>query len=483
VEYLGNKWWFCPEIHFSSNAAKCDGEIEPVTIGSVSYSVCVSNSRKKREPRYGAFYSESTCSSSCNSKADCVPTYRHLSLLDPYSMSSSYKDVEIGCVDDPTNTSCTDALCLEKFDLDEMPYREVIWTNDDKEISTVSSGVLSSDTPRPRIDVAGGLSANGDQEARALSSIKEMSEISFANMLKEGSYDVSINTIENEIPSKSSIGKVGNSLLWNLKPNSFAIGDGKEYKFYALFNVSTIFIPDTPFLANLDGVVMQKMDRSVVLKTEFGYKIIYRQKNISSQFVDDNGTSSWTSTPSISSESFETFNGTDFLTFDENSAAENFSSHPFSLDKAYETFSLYTSLSEIVDTQGVRFIDQISSGNGTLFTRLYSGVEIPEKASFYNSVTIYGVYSDVDLSYKELLDMTTKDTTNKNAIYSTLFKMPSGAVLPDGAYNNSKVNMYIGGEPSKMNVIVNFSPDNKEEGKKTFIYMLLYDTNSSEGGI
>lgn len=485
LKYIGNEWWFCPEIHFVANAANCSGTIEAVSIGSQVYSVCVTEARQKQEPKYGAFYSQSACEAACRSREECVPTYKHLSNIDPYNLPESLRDIEIGCVDEPSNTSCTDALCLEKFSEDAMPYLEKSWTNDDEVKITVSSGIPSQDTVRPRIDIQGGLSANGDEQLRKESSIREMSEISYMNMLQNETYDLSKYSVSTNIPMRSSYdilsdGAGSGALLWNLKPNSHDVGDGNTYYFYSVFDVSSSFTPNAPSLAD-NGTINPRLDRTVLIKTAFGYKIIRRAQNVAIQLTSSEGFLQWYDTPTTIVDNYETFNGIGFSSYDVNSLAEYFSSYQFTGVNNYETFNLYSSLESLIQTPGVLFKDQTSQGNGRFFTRVYDGIPSEAFSSYFNGIVVYGVYSKDKLTYKELADMTLNIAGSKYAVYSTKNKLNKGSISSDGIYNTKKVQMFISGNPNNMNVNIDFTPSSKEEGKRTFIYMLLFDENSTQG--
>lgn len=496
LKYIGNKWWFCPEINIISNAAKCSGVIKQVVIGSQTYNVCVTESFQKREPVYGAFYSQMECEASCKLTEDCVPTYKHLSNLDPYNLDSSLKDIEIGCVDNPANTSCSKELCTQMFIEDSMPLTEKTWTNDDKIKVTVSSGIAVEGQKRPRIDVEGGLSANGDEEARSLTSIKEMSEISYGNMLDAETYDISKYIVDTNIPFRNSYETVDNagsySLLWNLRPNSFDVDDGSKYYFYSVIDIESIFKPfygsyttSTGIQSATTDVNIRVLDKTFLLKTETGYKIIKKIQNHAGRFLfKDTNTSyyQWTEMTAHKKDNFETYNGVEFQSYDVNTPALHFKHQELLSDNKWETSLLFSSIEEMSTTPGVLFKTQQSIGQGASFSRIYDAALSEDKASKLKGFTVYGIYSKKQLSYKELINLISKSPnatslkTNKYAIYSTKVAL-NKLIINDGSYDTTKVKMYVSGTPDKMSVNVDFSPDGNEEGKKTFIYMLLFDKN------
>jgi len=493
IKYVSNEWWLCPAIHIKASATDCKGEIQQLTIGSTVYPVCVTSEGQRREPTYGAFFSQGSCEASCMKTAECVPTYRHLVGLDVYNISSDYSDIEIGCTSAPSNTSCTTELCKQKFIEDSMPYLEKSWTSDDNVKITVSSGIPSATEPRPRINIEGGLSANGDASEREKVNIQEMSEIAYTEMLQNDSYDISNYLVKDNIPSKSSNSILTNSsgelaMYWNLKANSHDYRDGNTYKLYAVFDVSSAFTPNTPAFANVDGAIPLRLDRTFIIKTPLGYKIIKRKLNVAVLTEQQVGTgaeatttSQWVETNELMMERYETFNGDNFVTFDENSQADSFKEMEFDGIKNYETFLMFNSLKDLVDIPGVLFINQTIQGSGTFFTRVYSGEKDLQKSSYFNSVIAYGTYSNTGLTYKELIEQTVESEKSDHAFYSSIKSLPEGPIVSDGQYNLSKVKMYVTGSLGNMGVNVDFSPNSREEGKKTFIYMLLYDENATQG--
>jgi len=492
LKYTDNKWYFCPEIHFNNNAADCDGEIKLLTIGATTYNVCVTDSRKKIEPMYGAFYQESTCNSACVIKRDCVPTYKHLANIDVFNLPESLKDIDIDCTGEASNTSCTKQKCIDLFIEDTMPYTEKSWTNDDEVKLTVSSGIPSSEHVRPRIDVEGGLSANGDENARKATSIREMSEISYHNMIEAGNYDISTYSISENIPKKYSHeiinGISGKALVWNLKPSSRDVISGQQYYFYSIIEIGSSFMPNTPYNNNENGQSDMRLDKTYLLKTTTGYKIIRKKLN-SAIYLDYNQTDfdavihtgkSWVDTPTDEVDTIGVFNGVGFSLYDPNTTAEHFDVKEFSLLKNYESFLIYENPESVVSTPGVLFMSQNTEGQNGDFIRVYGGTKDLLYASSLSSITVYGLYSSSQLSYQEVMDQTINLQDNSNAVFSTKFKLPAGAVVSDGEFNNPKVQMYINGEMQNMSVNVDFTPNVNEEGKKTFIYMLLFDETAGE---
>ena len=496
LEYIDNRFWFCSSTHFIENATECDGELKTVLIGSTTYNVCVTDAAKQREPIYGAYYSENQCKTRCKINAECIPTYRHLTSFDPLNLPSELRDIEIGCVDNPTNTSCTKEVCKQLFIDDTMPLVEKSWTSDDNIKVTVANSVQQSGLVRPRIDIEGGLSANNDVEQRKLTSLREMSEVSFANMIETNTYNISANAIKESIPKKYAYEKIDNddgySISWKLKPNSFDIDDGMVNYLYTIIEVDTQYRPMYGNYETKDGIQsgltdsnIMLLDKVYILKTSTDFKIIKRINNYQGKFKNITctpqtveGTTSnvctsnykWGPIDAYTNSISKTFLYDDYVDYDLNSKAEYFQSLKFMSDKKYEKFNIFNSTKQIGSIPGVLFKSQQSTNRGSSFQRVYEGSENILEQSIISNLKIYGIYSKSQLTYTEILNL----LNSSNAYYSTLIKYPQ-IIMNDGSYLNKKVKLYIAGKPENMSVNIDFSPNSKEEGKKTFIFMLLYE--------
>ena len=487
LTYKDDKFWFCPPEHFKQNIEDCDGTLQPVQAGATTYNVCITAAGKRREPTYGAYYSQGSCEDVCSVNAKCVPTYKHLTNINPLSLPDSLKDIEIDCVDSITNTSCTKAICETLFREDSMPLLEKTWTNDDNVKVTVANGAPIPNMVRARVDVAGGLSANGSAADRQKVSLKEMAELSYMNMVETETYNVSNQAIQEAIITRNAYAKVDSgadgkySVFWKLKPNSFNVDDNKDYYLYSLMEVDTQFRPMYGVYNTNNGVQSGETDHGIliedktyVLKTNAGYKIIKKTLNSSGQFVSSipsvhPAVYSWGPIDAYKEDNYLTMVGTQFLAYSTSDEADYFSSLKFSSDKKWENNMLFESIGDIASLPGVQFKSQISSKVGASFTRVYNGASNTLESSNISNITVYGFYSATKLSYAEVLSFARPE----NVIYSSHRKQPE-EIIPDGQYNTPKVNFFVSGQPAKMSVNADFTPSSAEEGKKTFIFMLLY---------
>ncbi len=499
LQYADNKFWFCPATHFTEDATTCKGEVKTIILGSSTYKVCVTKEAQEREPIYGAYYTQQDCSSKCKVYADCQPTYKHINAFDPLNLPTDISDIDFGCINSPTNTSCNKDLCEKLFTDDDMPLVERSWINDDSIKITVANGIQQPGAIRPRIDFTRGVSANGDTTARQEINLGEMVEVSYANMMELDNFNVSSKTVKESIPFRNAYSETPNGMSkiihWLLKPNSYDIDDSKTYYFYNVYEVDGVYRPMYGTFETADGIQSGKTDpniriqeRTYLLKTQNGFKPIKRTNFMAGKFkhsdckdvVDVNGYTSqqctysynWGPIDAYKKDENKTYNTASglYLAYDMDSLAEHFANKQLTSDNKYESFHSFDSIEEIAGTEGVLFVKQESQSNGASFSRVYKGEEnILEKEIFAN-INAYGIYSSTQLTYNELLERISNDTM----FYSTSAQLPK-EILADSYFDNGKVKFYVSGKPSKLSVNADFLPNSQEEGKRTFIYMLLFE--------
>lgn len=500
IEYVDTKLWFCSASHFVENAEDCHGELKSVAIGSTIYKVCVTQEGKEREPQYGAFWTEGSCQSNCKLKQECIPTYKHLSNYDLLNLPPELKDVELGCVNTPTNTSCTKELCEELFLEDRLPITEKTWTNDDSLKYTIENGVQNKQLVRPRIDIAAGLSANGNEEERNKVSLREMSEISYNSMISNNTYNISKTRIKEFSETKQAHYKNKNpdgslGIDWLLKANSFDYDTNEKQFLYTILEIDTRYNPiegiyNTSFgtQSGLSDLNIEIIDRIYAIKTPTGFKIFKRinhnkgkfKRTICSEEKDKelnttkticNDSYEWIDIPSYKEELNETFINGEYVAYDYNSQAPSFINDIFNSNKIINKYSIFSNAEEVGSIPGLLFKSQAAKTNGTSFTRVYTGgEEYKLGSSVIHSIQAFGLYSKKKLSYSEIF----KKLKASEPFYSTTAKTAT-SIPKDSQYLSNKVNFYVMGSPNKMSTNIEFTPSSIEEGKRTFIYMLLFD--------
>ncbi len=488
INYVDNKYWFCPATQFVTSKSACPGTLKIIGIGSQTYSVCVTQSGLAREPKYGAYYTQSSCSDKCFISAKCVPTYRQINNLSTVTNNDSYSDVVVGCTKAPFNTSCTKALCMKLFQEDTMPIKERTWTANGTSKYTVLNGAPVPHTIRPRFDINQAISANGNAKARAIANIKEMSEISYHNMINNHNYDVSSYEIGQDIPRElaygnEAIGGYSNAIYLKLRPNSYAINNGIKYNVYLLFKISSNFHPDSGAYTGPNNTIITGaadsrfliMDQAYVLKTPNGFQTIARTNNAkfyvcTNPNANINDLSSckhgWVTISSYVHTYDNMYSERGPLAYNLNSFAPVSYKAIFTNQNSYTPFMAFNSLNSIASTKGVLFNHQ--STNSNTLQRIYSGA-ITNTGSRLYQITGYAIYSAHRLTYKELLN----DFTSKNKFYSSYQSM-SKTIDDSSASQLNNIKMFIGGTPNNISVLNYFKPTTAEENKRSFIYMLLY---------
>jgi hypothetical protein len=288
-------------------------------------------------------------------------------------------------------------VCKQLFIDDTMPLIEKSWTSDDNIKITVANSVQQSGLVRPRIDIEGGLSANNDEEQRKFTSLREMSEVSFANMIETNTYNLSANAIKESIPKKYAYEKIynddGYSISWKLKPNSFNIDDGKTYKVYNVIEVDTQYRPMYGNYETTKGIQsgltdpnIMLLDKVFLLKTSSGFKVIKRIDSNQGKFkyttcsmvcegeiCTNVCTSSykWGPIDAYRTSIVKTFLNDHYVDYDTSSNAEYFKSFKFSSDKKFEQFLSFDSVKQIGEVPGVLFNSQESSNSGASFNKNY----------------------------------------------------------------------------------------------------------------
>ena len=488
VNYAGNKYWFCPATQFVTSRNACPGTLKLVGIGSETYSVCVTQAGQEREPKYGAYYTQQSCSNKCFIHAKCVPTYRQISNLSTILNNASYSDVVVGCTNSPSNTSCTKALCMQLFEQDKMPIKEKTWTANGKSKYTVLNGVPVPKTIRPRFDIGQAISANGNKKARTIANIREMSEVAYNNMIDHNNYDVSAYSINQDIPEKlaygnEAIGGYSNAIYLKLRPNSYAIDNGVKYNIYLLFKISSTFHPlygtytgpNNTIITGASDPRSLIMDQAFVLKTPSGFQTIARTNNKSFYIcTNPDATLStlascqhrWTTVSSYEHTYDDMYSSSGPIAYDINDTAPISYISTFKNSTPFAPFMAFNSLQSISSTPGVLFASQNASNNN--LQRIYQGGTLTTGSRLYQ-LDGYVVYSKNRLTYRQLLN----EFIKKNRFYSSYQNMAQ-SIPDDSAAQLNNIKMYIAGTPNDMSVLNYFKPYSDEENKRTFIYMLLY---------
>jgi len=487
INYADNRVWFCPHLNFVDDASNCkNGIVKQIEINGVAYSSCIDGNSKNQE--YGGYFTKQSCENKCIVFHECTPTYRHLKQYNPFELGSSIKDVDVGCVDSPTNTSCTKDLCMQLFKNDEMPIQEIVYKKDDKKVLTVSNGVQIEGKVRPRFNIESTLSANGDQQQRELESLKEMSELSYRNMIESENYNISKVAIGEPTETQVAFQNIkvdGSFAIYGLlRPSSIDYNNG-EYYIYNIIDYYSIFHPAYGFSTNESGILVSYdedetirfMDEMILLKTVGGFKIIKRilNKKIRKTISEYNTSSGkyeskevWRELESLQKEKYDTFIDGRFVLYSQDAHAEYFTKIVFDTNNEFFRFKIFNSIKDLSNINGLLFKNQKESGSS--FKREYSGTKNESKSSRFFGLNSYLIYSKKQLTYSEILNKIDEN----NMFYST-FTKTNKEIIKDGAYSLDNINMFIYGTSKNLTVDMYINPKSYEETKRGFIYMLLFD--------
>jgi len=226
-------------------------------------------------------------------------------------------------------------------------------------------------------------------------------------------------------------------------------------------------------------------DKTYLIKTEVGYKVIKKinnfkahvcvRENNESQAKDDSpclpNEYKWVDTGVYMNEFDKMFVNGEFVTYDTTSNADSFFIQNFKSSNPIVTYRTFKNIASVMSTQGLLFNSQEAS-SANYYKRIYTGERDEKMESRFSSITSYGIYSQIPKSYEEIFE----ELNDENIFYSTLSKK-SKKIHGDALYNLENIDFLISGEPSKVSVTAQFNPVTKEEGKRTFIYMLLYNKN------
>ena len=544
-EYKSDKLYFCPFRQIVNNKSECRGEngqageIIVLSSGSQVYNICLSGKHKiGPNRRYGAFYSEDTCSKNCVESKDCQPTYKHYT-----DRSDQMFKVTVGCSDEEDNTACTEEKCIALInDQGLMPTNEWVSQKDERKKQTIANKIQVNGIIRPKFNLSDEFAKdiNYDELFQA-----EMKDAAYANMISQGSYNRIKYRIGEESPRymsyTSALDSYGRQYIhWNLKPESFKYDNNKTYKLYVVAEVEEMykpvagvfFIDGNHVSANGKTEPLQLTDKTYIIKLNPDYypgnedlhskwkvfrKIEFtkykRTYDVKKCFAD--GTASdldndathnpdldtyeyrergywnnkivpencvvypqvvWLETPqnNIIKNAFydnvtDSFNAYSPAT----QKAEVFKEAKFSSDTPINTYNISHFMQYDLDwTEGLFVRTQVPEKNDMWFKKIYNkpyGGDL--RRGWLQNYKIYAFYSEKDLTYSELMN----ELKPENIIYEKLQPHMYRTKIPlDGEINNN-IELRIMGEPSKTTVNVKTTPYLREENKRVFKYMFLYD--------
>jgi hypothetical protein len=491
AEYSGDKHWFCPNTQYvfpdeDPNRACKDGTIKDAPTGSSVNQVCVPNNLPPyRDPEYGGYKSQYMCESECFVQEECVPTYRQPGQLSytGYVPSDKY-DIQIGCIDEPNNEACTEAICKKLFLEDSRPILEKIWTNNDDILVTIKDGSRVPGVQRPKIDLQGELSSNGSNKDEVFK--KEMKDSAYVSMIQRGTYNVSSLRVGDSYPVQMAYvlrmdKKAGRSSLeWLIKGDSHNYDNGKTYRFYPVLGINVIYHPIGAMIVGQNYVYgnsdpkIRAMDRIYAVRTAGGWEIIRRIENIKMYTKNGDGQYTWKNTSASARSADVMFKDGSFRAYSKNSSLSASFKTKLISDVPFERFPISLDMEYLISQiPGVLFVNQ-SNTAGSRVLKIYSNDPADAdnaKRAFLYSYDAYGLYYDHDASYAEILS----DFQEKQFFSSLNRKKFPTEIKSETLYSDEKVKMFIHGKSNNISVNSEFTPDSDEENKKAFFFIFLYD--------
>ena len=500
IVYVDTNYYFCPETQFVTTSQECvGGELKYLVDHSgTPRTVCVNSDSGSSGPEreYGGFYEENTCAAGCFVDKECNPTYIHFDYLN----EDSNFEVEVGCTDTDTSSSCTPELCTDLFFNSTDIVQEKNFINDDKYVYTIRSGARTSEH-RPRIDV--GAEMTGEDRDQVF--INEMKDSAYEYMVKNQTFNYTARTIDQPTLIESTaedeqLPGGGYKNRWVFKPSNIDY-DGNTRYLYSVIKYEQYFKPiagvyeTSDFVSTTSDAVFKDISYAILLpggehkvfkvvwSAELRKAVLHTDPDLSDG-VDNSFTSyEWIPSPSTA-ESFSKFYdpvGDQWVAYSMGEPAPYFASGPFNVLKHTFSYEVMPSSAYMADaTPGLTVRSQKlvecniytdpNCDSGQLAERVYSGDYVLSERGAMIDYTIYSFYSDVPLTYGDLADYLIDDHRIYNYMNRTMYL---GKIKDDASLGNN-IEIYLQGEMHNMSSVMHVDPQNEEIGKKSFLFMFMY---------
>jgi hypothetical protein len=501
VNYYDDKYYFCniDQVILNVESECRGGKIYNMTGDSGVFKVCVQQAGiKGPEETYNAFYTKDSCEQACRIRMECVQTFDRFTyqqVTDPNAFA-----VEVGCVDEPSNTSCSPNACKTLFKKHSMPNSEIVYSPDDGSRMTVVAGSEIPGTRRPKVNLDGEEAAIGDGEYDDVFT-DSMKDIALENMIKKGTYNYIDTTVsedteaenayerivmKNESPYKpTTIG-----INWLYKPRAWEINDGMTYKLFLLAKIEVIYRPvsgtfytkggyattyepgNFPFFK--DEVYAVKRSDGVFepfFVREYAYiqdsNLSDTEWKINAQSVEQRYIKY-----DASSDSYLTSSGSDTLKY--------FDTATFSGNKNWETFRVINDMANdfYKGSNGMVFVRQETNGFTQIPIKKWRGARDEDSAATLGRIRLYGLVSPMSFSPQSSQGRSAIDDPKMMdhfIFYDTAaYSLLSDSIQGDGVIKNHSVKLFAKGKPNNLSVSAEIKPDIHDEGKDAILFMYLY---------
>lgn len=501
ISYYDDKYYFCniDQVIFDVASECRGGKIYTMTGDNGSFKVCVQRSGiKGPEETYNAFYTKESCDQACRIRMDCVQTFDRFSyrqITDPSAFS-----VEVGCVDEPSNSNCSPNTCKELYRGHKLPNTEIVYSPEEGSKMTVVSGSEIPGTRRPKIDLDGEESAIGSGNYDDVFT-ESMKDVAFENMIKKGTYNyigttVSENTetenayerivMKNESPYKPT--NIG--INWLYKPSAWQVGDAKTYKLYLLAKIEVIYRPvsgtfymkgglETTYSS--DNFPFFKDEIYAVKRSDGIFEPFYIREYA---FIQDSNLSDteWRVNAQHINARYIRYdaNSDSYKTASESEILKYFKTTKFSGGKNWETFRVVDDMANdfYKGSNGMVFVRQETNSFTQLPIKKWRGATDTDSAATLGRIRLYGLVAPSSSSAQASQGRKAIDDPDKMdhfLFYDTAaYSLLSDTIQGDGVIKDSGIKLFAKGNQNNLSVAADIKPDIQNEGKDAILFMYLY---------
>lgn len=468
INYLDNKYWFCPSTQFVRKASQCNGgEIKNLIIGGSPSILCIHDQDRRREKTLGGYYSKETCESGCYEKQDCLPTYRNLG----NSITSSVYNVSYGCTKGENNKACTKQLCKNKIYSNTIPNNETVYYNDDQKEKTVINGQTVEGTLRPTYNLSAEMNTNNNAKDKKILMVAMSKDMAYKSMMSNGTYVISAKTLNDpydELVSATKIGNSGVSIEYVPKSNLFNT-NRDSYIYFIVENIYNYKEIGSNRSASAGEQYFRSSNYTIV--TAGGkQKLFYIENKKKVENVVSGNFSNY-----ISPENISKFVGSDgtLVPYDTSSKAPVTTEKKFTSDNYRQNFLLSNNYLEYTDTHNETSLKKQVSKNGHV-EKYYSG-PITDSGGNVFDFKVYLLTSSSELSYQDLIDKI-KSKTLKIAYSKSFSAKYTHEINGDAGigFKHDNIRIFILGKPGNISAVGEFVPKLGEENKESFGFSFLY---------
>lgn len=511
VEYTDDKYYFCSleQVVIDPTTQCMDGEAFELNSVEGSFIACKSDTKiQGPESKFGAFFTEESCEASCTIKKQCVQTFANYA---GDAMSEAAYNITVGCVDDEHNTNCSPSLCEEMYNQNKMPVEEFVYDNSQTVRKTVTSGVQIAGVTRPKINLAAEKAAASSDPQSTYDSVflDEMKDAAYQQMISSRSYDYSINKVgegapfeyayRGETDASVNTATLTNSIpdsviYWKLKPASYDIGTGNTYYLYKIIKSEQMFKPISGAFMEDEGEFAQSTitytpkrsykDYVYSFVTSTGNSPFYI-KEYAQVYIDGNSSEivgkGWVTNTQHAGEKYIAYDSVDdiYVNSSDSVTAKHSETTNFDGLKNYEEFEfigdVVNYLTNEQDGGAIQTQSFINQTNLPIKHYAVAKKEANKHAAVLN-YSLYGIYSDTQLTQKDIMDKLNAADGEKYLVYrATKGSENKTEIYGDGANRKDRLKLFLKGVPNSTSLTIDVVPEIEEEGKDVIFFMYMFE--------